>query len=87
MLAIIMAIEDEEDRLFVEMIFNKYSKNMYLVAANILNNHDDAEDCVQDTFVKIIDLSLIHICSWCGHGFAQRCGCRADCCFGVQIRS
>ena len=55
MLAIIMAIEDEKDRLFVEMIFNKYSKNMYLIAANILNNHDDAEDCVQDTFVKIID--------------------------------
>lgn len=48
MLAIIMAIEDEEDRLFVERIFNKYSKNMYLIAANILNNHDDAEDCVQD---------------------------------------
>lgn len=38
-LAIIMAIEDEKDRLFVEMIFNKYSKNMYLIAANILNNH------------------------------------------------
>lgn len=55
MLAIIMAIEDEDDRLFLEMIFNKYSKKMYLIAANILNNHDDAEDCVQDTFVKIID--------------------------------
>lgn len=55
MLAIIMAIEDDDDRLFVEMIFNKYSKNMYLIAEKILNNHDDAEDCVQDTFVKIID--------------------------------
>lgn len=31
MLAIIMAIEDEKDRLFVEMLFNKYSKNMYLI--------------------------------------------------------
>lgn len=55
MLAMIMAIEDEEDRVFVETIFNKYSKNMYLIAERILNNHDDAEDCVQDTFVKIID--------------------------------
>ncbi len=55
MLAIIMAIEDEDDRQFVEIIFNKYAKKMYLVAMNILHNHEDAEDCVQDTFVKIID--------------------------------
>ena len=55
MLAIIMAIKDDDDRLFVEMIFNKYSKNMYLIAERILNNHDDAEDCVQDTFVNFID--------------------------------
>lgn len=55
MLAIIMAIEDEGDRLFVENIFNNYSEKMYLVAVNILHNHDDAEDCVQDTIVKIID--------------------------------
>lgn len=55
MLAIIMAIEDEDDRLFVENIFNNYSEKMYLVAVNILHNHDDAEDCVQDTIVKIID--------------------------------
>ena len=54
-LAIIMAIEDEGDRLFVENIFNNYSEKMYLVAVNILHNHDDAEDCVQDTIVKIID--------------------------------
>ena len=52
MLAIIMAIEDDDDRLFVEMIFNKYSKNMYLIAEKILNNHDDAEDCVQDNCSK-----------------------------------
>lgn len=50
-----MAIEDEGDRLFVENIFNNYSEKMYLVAVNILHNHDDAEDCVQDTIVKIID--------------------------------
>ena len=49
MLAVIMAITDEDDRLFVETVFNKYSKKMYLIAVNILNNHEDAEDCVQDT--------------------------------------
>lgn len=55
MLAIIMAIEDEDDRSFVETIFNKYAEKMYLEAVNILHNHADAEDCVQDTIVKIID--------------------------------
>ena len=55
MLAIIIAIEDEDDRSFVETIFNKYAEKMYLEAVNILHNHADAEDCVQDTIVKIID--------------------------------
>lgn len=55
MLAIIMAIENEQDRLFVESIFNKYSEKMYLTAMDIINNHHDAQDCVQDTIVKIID--------------------------------
>lgn len=55
MLAIIMAIEDDNDRQFVEMIFNKYAQKMYLVAMGVLHDHDDAEDCVQDTIVKIID--------------------------------
>jgi len=55
MLAIIMAIENERDRLFVESIFNMYSEKMYLIAMDIINNHHDAEDCVHDTIVKIID--------------------------------
>ncbi len=55
MLAIIMAIENEHDRLFVESIFNMYSEKMYLIAMDIINNHHDAEDCVHDTIVKIID--------------------------------
>lgn len=55
MLAIIMTIEDDNDRQFVESIFNRYSEKMYLIAMGILNDHNDAEDCVQDTIVKIID--------------------------------
>ena len=55
MLAIIMAIENEQDRLFVESILNMYSEKMYLIAMDIINNHHDAEDCVHDTIVKIID--------------------------------
>lgn len=55
MLAIIMAIEDESDRQFIESIFNMYSEKMYLVAMGILHDHHDAQDCVQDTVMKIID--------------------------------
>lgn len=50
MLAVIMAIENEDDRLFVETVFNRYAKKLYLVAYNILGNRADAEDCVQDVF-------------------------------------
>ena len=52
MLAIIMAIEDERDRHFIESIFNMYSEKMYLVAMGILHDHHDAQDCVQDTVMK-----------------------------------
>ena len=55
MLAIIMTISDERSRTFVEMVFDKYSAKMYMIAFGILRNHHDAEDCVNDTFVKIID--------------------------------
>ena len=55
MLAIIMSIENNSDRVFVEEIYNLYSEKMYLIAYDILKNHHDAEDCVQETIVKIID--------------------------------
>ena len=55
MLAIIMSIENNNDRAFVEEIYHLYSEKMYLIAYDILKNHHDAEDCVQETIVKIID--------------------------------
>lgn len=48
MMAIIMAIEDDDDREFVEKIFDRYEKNMYFTAYDILRNRADAEDCVQE---------------------------------------
>ena len=55
MLAIIMSIENSSDRAFVEDIYHLYSAKMYLIAYDILKNHHDAEDCVQETILKIID--------------------------------
>lgn len=55
MLAIIMAMNDDGDRSFVEDIYNRYAEKMYLVAMDILHDHFDAQDCVQETIVKVID--------------------------------
>lgn len=55
MLDIIMSIENEEDRSFMETLYYDYSKKMYLVAMDVLNNHHDAQDCVHNTIARIID--------------------------------
>lgn len=55
MLAIIMSIENEEDRSFMETLYYDYSEKMYLVAMDVLNNHHDAQDCVHNTIARIID--------------------------------
>lgn len=55
MLPIILAISDEGDRDFVGDIYDKYGKQMYIIAFDILKKKENAEDCVHDVFVKIID--------------------------------
>ena len=55
MMAIIMAIEDDDDREFVEKIFDRYEKNMYFTAYDILRNRADAEDCVQEMCIRDSD--------------------------------
>ena len=55
MLPIILAIENEQDRSFVGWIFETYEKKMYVEAYDILKDHEDAQDCIQDTVKKIID--------------------------------
>jgi DNA-directed RNA polymerase specialized sigma24 family protein len=54
-LAVIMAIEDEQDRAFVEEVYAAYADKMYRIAYDVVGNHHDAQDCVQETIVKIID--------------------------------
>lgn len=41
------------DATFLETLFNQHSSRMYRAARKILENREDAEDAVQDTFVKI----------------------------------
>ena len=50
-----LMIRDESDKEFVKDLYIKHEQMMYKIAYNILHNRTDAEDVVQDTFMKIID--------------------------------
>lgn len=54
MLAIIMAIENDEERHFVEQIYENYKYAMFRVAYAVLKDADKAEDAVSAAFEKII---------------------------------
>lgn len=53
-LTMIMAIETEEERSFVETIYEKYRMNMLAICCNVLHNQADAEDALVDAFEHII---------------------------------
>lgn len=53
MLPFILTVSDTDDRAFLEELFNVHSSRMYRAAMKILENKQDAEDAVQDTFIKI----------------------------------
>ncbi len=55
MLAIILNMVDDDDREFVEEIYIKYEKQLYLISMKYLKNHHDAQDCVHDTVKLVID--------------------------------
>lgn len=55
MLPIILAINDEDDRNFVEDIYNQYDKKIFKIAFDILKKEDDAEDCLHDVIKIVID--------------------------------
>lgn len=53
MLAFILAIPDEQTRTYLECLYNKHHLRMYHSAFRILDNKQDAEDALQETFIKI----------------------------------
>jgi RNA polymerase sigma-70 factor (ECF subfamily) len=52
---IFLVLNTKDEVLLVEAIYNKYSKFMFKVAYNVLHNNYDAEDAVQQAFLRIID--------------------------------
>lgn len=54
MLPIILTINNTDDRAFVENLYRRYRKKIYASAFKILNQREDAEDCVQDVIKTVI---------------------------------
>jgi RNA polymerase sigma-70 factor (ECF subfamily) len=47
-------IEDEDDKLTFEYIYQKYGDGIFRRTYNLLKNQQDAEDAMQETFLKVI---------------------------------
>ena len=54
MFALLMSIEDEDDRSFVEILYMTYEKTLYMMAESILRNRYDAQDCVHEVICAVI---------------------------------
>lgn len=48
-------LDDPEDQRKFERLFMKYKQMMYYVAKDVLNNEHDAEDAVQQAFIRIMN--------------------------------
>ncbi len=55
MLTLLLSMADEADRGFVERLYDTYATRMYALAYDILKNKEDAEDCVHDTVLTVIE--------------------------------
>jgi len=51
---LLLAIESDADRLFVENLFIKHQAKLKAIALSKLKNEHSAEDCVQDVFLGVI---------------------------------
>lgn len=49
-----MAIENDEERSFVESIYYNYNSNMLAICYDVLKNREDAEDALLETYENII---------------------------------
>lgn len=52
-LLFLLVIEDERTRSYLEEIYLAHSKDMFNIAFSVLKNEFDAEDCVQDSILKL----------------------------------
>lgn len=53
MIVFLSLTDNDEDKIKLENMYNRYSKRMFYVAMDILKNEYDAEDAVHNTFISI----------------------------------
>ncbi len=54
MIPIVLTINNDSDRFFVEKLYRQYRKNIYASAFKILHQKEDTEDCVHDVIQTVI---------------------------------
>jgi RNA polymerase sigma-70 factor (ECF subfamily) len=54
MIPIVLTINSDNDRFFVEKLYRQYRKNIYASAFKVLNHRQDAEDCVHEVIQTVI---------------------------------
>lgn len=55
MLPVVQTIKDDNDRDYVQRIYEKYRDKMCSVAYSILKQKEESEDCVQDVMRKVVE--------------------------------
>ena len=61
MLPIILAINNAEERSFVEQIYDKHKNKIYRIAFDILHNPEDAEDCLQNVCLTNLNETVVSL--------------------------
>ncbi|MBQ3517229.1 MAG: sigma-70 family RNA polymerase sigma factor [Lachnospiraceae bacterium] len=56
----VMVVETEEDKSKLEIIVQQYGRLMYKIALDVVKNHHDVQDILQDAFEKIAK-NLSHV--------------------------
>lgn len=51
---VLLAMEDDDDRAFMEQLYMEYKGLMYGVALRYLRNDEDAQDAVNDAIIRLI---------------------------------
>ena len=49
----LMVVETEEEKTKLEILFEQYWRLLYKIALDVLHNHSDVEDVLQDTYEKV----------------------------------
>jgi RNA polymerase sigma factor (sigma-70 family) len=53
--SLVEAFKRSGDHAYIAVLFQRYARRLYALAHRILHDHANAEDCVQETFCRVIE--------------------------------